>query len=208
MEQSRLLKEWDTDAAVRKWKGSIALVGWQTKSGVPLVVIQDADNSIGGYTLFYKEVKYSGVIDPETKTTTEGLPYHHFESRYYPHRSLQDTWLLLMRRPNKSFKVGLNPDSHWLSVFKEELDRFLDGSGLNSAYSYKLEKPFEPMQDLKKVGAIAPRIFLGKNRVFYMNTLIGMINRKEKIISVAHQAFVQEVSDAMKGHPLWQVVSI
>lgn len=198
MESPKLLKEFDTDSQVRKWKHTYAISPVPTSTNNPLIYIVDADGSPPD--VLYREIYHSGLIAETVKRLSTGLPYFHFECRFYKTRLPSPSWAIIHKRVAKSFKVGLCTEAYYSAAYRDETDSFKDlNTGLLAPFNFG--EPFAPIADpFKTIGAISPRLFVGRQRIFYMTTPIGLINRKERIISVGHECILQEVTDALKGH--------
>lgn len=196
---SSSVKEVDIDSLKRKFSGCIAKQAF-SKTLPAFIYVKDVFEVENEYKVVYL-TQEGGGWSPSKYITIPEIPafeYHHFETGFYTSRDDPNRYILLYRAFNKSFRVGLHNDSYETFGYAEDTDKWHSASPALTRLD--LEKRPKPIRDpFKSTGPISNRLFMGKEKLFYMNKVIALVNKETREVLVTDEFLNQEIEDALRG---------
>lgn len=191
------MKEFDLASAKRKFAETILLYenAHQTiETGYCFKILHDNDNY----------VYYINDENDNIKQTTDPL-YHEIKNGFYENRKDPNGYTLIIRKPNKTFKIGANLETHnFLSLTYNSKTKQTSFKTTTHWYTTKLNKPItinteDLVNSLTNYGPISTKLWLTKTHVFYLTKKIGM--RKESTF-VINNLFQPQIKQILKDFPI------
>jgi hypothetical protein len=185
MNRPRLVVEADNDSWKRKWESTLAIHA----DYYPHVV----------YVTTCPSGKTASIVAEKNmlpQTVPPKFYYYRIKSGFYFH--LQK-WILITKKIEKTFTVGLHPNSHMIYQFNPESDLFTHPNFMSLAGADLINPPRINLEGaLNTHGAISPRLFLSKSKIYYLNMPIGI--RTGRSLVLASPEYEPEVSQILRDH--------
>jgi len=191
------MKEFDLASAKRKFEETILLYKneHQTiETGFCFKILPGIDN----FTYYINDE--NDII----QQTTDPL-YHEIKNGFYENKKDPNGYTLIIRKPNKTFKIGANPQTHdFLSLTHNPKTKKTLFKTTSHWYTTRLNKPVsinteDLVNSLTNYGPISTKIWLTKTNVFYLTKRIGM--RKESTF-VINNLFQPQIKQILKDFPI------
>ena len=167
------MKEYDIDAARRKFDETI------------LLYKDEVDNLCSGYCFEISQNVVNNKIvltyyvnkKNNNQTHTQDPLYHEIKNGFYYNENDPNNFILVTRRPNKTYKIGAHPSSYNFFTFCKSARRTILQKTEYWATT-ELEKYAEITEEHKEKalldsGPISEKMWLSKGEVYYLMKKIG-----------------------------------